>query len=96
MLPDFSNGDGENRTRFVVDTKPESDRLDEVPPTKTSSDNESGGVGFVGVPPEDPRVVAPPGCELYAMFFSDDLIGVRGVRGSSSVCGRSISAGIPV
>lgn len=58
--PGFSNGDGEKRTRLVVETKPESERLDDVPPTKTSSDSESGGVGLVGVPPDEPLVVAPP------------------------------------
>ena len=49
----LSKGDGENRTRFVFETKPESDLLDEVPPRNTSSESESGGVGLVGVPFDD-------------------------------------------
>jgi hypothetical protein len=71
-----------------------------VPGTKTSSDRESGGVGFVGVPPDEPpRIAVPPECDAYdvaATFLSDDLIGVRGVSGSSRVCGLSTSAGMPV
>jgi hypothetical protein len=59
----FSNGEGENRTRLDVDAKPESDRLDDVPPTKTSSDSESGGVGFVGVPLDDVARVGPAECD---------------------------------
>ena len=61
-----SNGEGENRTRFprsppdAEETKPESDRsaplLPPTPDMKTSSDIESGGVGFVGVPP----LLVPP------------------------------------
>ena len=61
-----SNGEGENRTRFPLsppdaeETKPESGGNPPLPPPpperKTSSDIESGGVGFVGVPP----LLVPP------------------------------------
>ena len=57
--PPFSKGEGENLTRLLVETNPESDRLapmgvGPMGPPATSSDNESGGVGLVGVPPEEP------------------------------------------
>ena len=59
-----SKGDGENLTRFpppeADETNPESDRIPPLPAPppdrKTSSDIESGGVGFVGVPP----LLVPP------------------------------------
>ena len=82
-----------------MDTNPESLRLAPMvgtppvtPEADTSSDKESGGVGLVGVPPDDPP---PMAYRLYeAEFFrKDDLRGVRGVKGNSRVCGLSRSMG---
>ena len=55
--PVLSKGEGENLTRLLVDTKPESERLvpkggGATPPPEVSSYRESGGVGLVGVPPK--------------------------------------------